>query len=410
MAKKTSKKVVKKPGTKAPRKEAESSAPAAALATPEIKKIRGLLKSKTTDGVTLGLSLLESLGATQADYEAVFTESVIKSILGGWVAESWGAVAKALVPHGTVSDVFQRLAEEKYLKRPRRLADFSGLIHARAPAFLAAWGQGSAAKKPFLDLVDIKSGSFTMGSPANEADRSHDENQVQVRITKPFRMGRTVVTQRQWREVLGTEPWRDDRIEKGDDFPAVYVSWDDAVLFCQTLTDLERETGRLTATQSYRLPTEAEWEYACRAGTVSAYSFGDNPNLLDEHGWHLHNSGGGCQPRLHEVAEKKPNPWGLFDMHGNVYEWCADWYDATLVGGDDPVGPAVTTSFHVLRGGVWCHSASHCRSASRNAKYGPPWSGDHSIGFRVVVVEPSESSVTPDDGSAPGDGAANAGR
>jgi len=373
-------------------KTSASAIPAAALAKPDIKKIQGLLKSKTSDGVTLGLSLLKSLNATHADYEAVFKEAVVKCILGGWVAESWGAVAKALVPHGTVSERFQSLAEEKYLKRPRRLADFSGLIHARPPvaraAFLARWGKAAKPEKPFIDLVDISAGSFTMGSPKNEADRGNDGNHVQVRITKPFRMGRTVVTQAQWRGVMGTEPWRyerswDGRVMKsnqcGADFPAACVSWDDALLFCQTLTGLERETGRLAATKSYRLPTEAEWEYACRAGTTTAYSFGDDANLLGDHGWYGDNSG----YRLHRVAEKEPNPRGLFDMHGNVWEWCADWYDDTLEGGDDPVGPAAGSN-RVYRGGSWIGDASGCRSAYRGA--GDPWrSGGHS-GFRVVVA------------------------
>ena len=377
---------IKRIAKRAAAKTSASAIPAAALAKPDIKKIQGLLKSKTADGVTLGLSLLESLGAMRADYEAVFTEAVIKSILGGWVAESWGAVAKALVPYGAVSDLFQRLAEEKFLKRrPRRLADFSGLIHAGLPvarvAFLTAWGPEARPPKPLIDLVDIPAGSFTMGSPENEADRVVTENQVQVRITKPFRMARTVVTQGQWREVMGTEPWRYESLNKnqcGNDFPAV-CSWDDAMLFCQTLTDLERETGRLTATQSYRLPTEAEWEYACRAGTTTAYPFGDDPDLLDDYGWYSENAGS----RLHAVAEKKPNSWGLFDMHGNVFEWCADWYDAILAGGDDPVGPSAGSD-RVFRGGNWRYIAHFCRSACRVVS--DPWQRDVNRGFRVVVL------------------------
>jgi len=366
-----------------------SDKPASALTKADQTKIRKLLRLKTSDGVTLGLSLLESLGATTADYDAVFTETVIKSVLNGWVAESWGAVAKALVPHGAVSDVFQRLAEERFLKRPGKtgkLRDFSGWSQARAatarPAFLSAWGGASASAKPFIDVVDIPAGSFTMGSPKTEQDRGDNENQVPVRITKPFGIGLTVVTQGQWRAVMGSEPWRHEGLEDdqcGDDFPAVYVSWHDAVLFCETLTGLERETGRLTATQSYRLPTEAEWEYACRAGTTTAYSFGDDPEQLGEYGWFGENSGG----KLHPVAQKKPNPWGLFDMHGNVWEWCADWYDGTLAGGDDPVGRAAGAS-RVLRGGDWSLGASFCRSAYRGLY--DPWLRYGRDAFRVVVL------------------------
>ena len=373
---------------------AESKA-ATALGKTEIKKIQGLLTSKTGDGVTIGLSLLESLGATSVDYETVFTKTVIRSILGSWVAEAWGAVAKAIVPYGAVSELFQKLAEEKFLKRPRRLCDFDGLRHARVPparaAFLTTWDGSLKPEKRFIDLVEIPAGTFMMGSAENEVGRTLDaEDQVTARITKPFRMARTVVTQGQWWEVMGTEPWRYAGLEKhqcGDDFPAVYVSWADAVLFCQMLTDLERETGRLKATQSYRLPTEAEWEYACRAGTTTAYSFGDSPQQLKDHGWYDRNSRG----RLHKVAGKKPNPWGLFDMHGNVWEWCADWYADKLAGGDDPVGPAAecdakhfhdgTRPDHVTRGGEWDDEEYHCRSAFRRD---PRYRSDYG-GFRVVL-------------------------
>ena len=328
----------------------------------EREKIQGLLESKTAEGVTLGLSLLESLEATRADSRAVFTEAVkwaVSPIVNEWLQGGDATRAEYLRYHTAVV----------------------------RSAFLAARGPATEPVKSFIDLADIPAGSFAIGSPENEADRSDNENQVQVRITKPFRMGRTVVTQRQWREVMGTEPWQhyEDLDEDswvadfcGDDFPAVYVSWDDAVLFCQTLTDLEQETGRLAATQSCRLPTEAEWEYACRAGTTTAYSFGDNPDLLGDYGWYYGNSDGGT----HAVAEKNPNPWGLLDMHGNVREWCADWYDATLAGGDDPVGPSAG-SRRVSRGAD-CTFASYCRSAYR---YRPcvPWYRGRSHGFRVVV-------------------------
>ena len=380
----------KKGNTRAATAAPAETVPAAALAKPEIKKIQGLLKSKTAEGVTLGLSLLESIGATQTDYEAVFTEAVIRSTLNSWVAESWGAVAKTLAPHGTVSDLFQKLAEEKYtkklaeqkqFKRLRRPWGFNGLIYTRPPAaregFLTRWGRTAHPVKPFIELADIPAGSFTMGSPKNQVQRNDDEDQVRVRITKPFRMGRSVVTQRQWRDVMGTEPWRESDLANnqcGNDFPAVDINWDAAVLFCQTLTDLERELGRLTGTQSYRLPTEAEWEYACRAGTTTAYSFGNDPNLLGKHGWYGRNS----VDRMHKVAQKKPNPWGLFDMHGNVWEWCADWYADRLTGGDDPMGPA-TGTHRVCRGGGYLFAACYCRSAAREGFF------DYN-GFRVVVT------------------------
>jgi formylglycine-generating enzyme required for sulfatase activity len=361
--------------------------PCPVLAEGEIQKIQGLLKANTADGVTLGLSLLESLTVTTADYETVFTESVIISILDDWIAESWGAVAKALLPHGAVSDTFQKIAEEKFRKRPQRHSMFKGLLHARAPvaraAFLASWSGKARPAKPFLDLVAISAGSFTMGSPKDEAARSDTENQVEVRITKPFKMGQTAVTQSQWRAVMGTEPWRYEKLSKkecGDDLPAVYVSWDDANVFCHTLTGLERETGHLQASQCYRLPTEAEWEYACRANTVTAYSFGNSPASLAEYGWYDSNSDG----KLRAVAKKKPNPWGLFDMHGNVWEWCSDRFADSLLGGVDPTGPSDGPS-RVFRGGFFGFSAPYCRSAFR---FGAGPSGcDATFGFRVVLCD-----------------------
>ncbi len=370
------------PGDGGPANDPQPAANPANLAEAEVKKIQGLLKSKTTDGVMRGLSLLESLNATRADYEAVFTDRVIKAALKTWDTATWGAVSRALLPYEALFGTFQRWAEKAYAYRAARDESFNGLVFALIPAarvgFLAAWGDAADPKKPFIDLVDIPAGSFTMGSPENEADRGDDENQVQVRITKPFRMGQTVVTQGQWRAVMGTEPWLDDLdYDWDDDFPAVYVSRDDAVLFCETLTGLERETGRLTASQSYRLPTEAEWEYTCRAGTTTAYSFGDDPEQLDEYGWYSDNSDG-----LQRVCEKKANPWGLFDMHGNVSEWCAGWYSHALQWGDDPRG-ATSGSARVSRGGAWDYVASGCRSASRDS--------DSALGvycgFRVVVLD-----------------------
>lgn len=363
-----------------------STARAAALGKPEIKKIRSLIRSKTAEGVTLGLSLLESLGATQADYEAVFTETVMRSLLNGWEAESWGAVAKALVPYKAVSKLFHKLVEEKSRQRLKRAIDFECLIHARVPTaraeFLATWGNKGKQKKQFIDLVYVPAGSFVMGSPKSEADRKDNEDQVKVRITKPFAMSRTVVTHAQWRAVMGTELWHyyePDESSCGDDFPVVNVNWFEWIFFCQTLTDLEREAGQLLATQAYQLPTEAQWEYACRAGTTTAYSFGDDPNGLAAHGWYWENSG----RKAHKVAKKKANPWGFFDMHGNVAEWCADWYAAELGGGDDPVGPA-TGDGRVLRGGNWTDGADFCRSARR--EFESPWCPS-TIGARIVRVD-----------------------
>jgi len=254
-----------------------------------------------------------------------------------------------------------------------------------------------------MDFISIPAGSFTMGSPETEEDRGDDEKQVPVTITRAFELGKTVVTQQQWILLMGrsyrnrdwgsevletTPPWGvvevdDDGDEvqgtpEGDNYPAVWVSWDDATEFCAKLTALEHKSGKLSANQTYRLPTEAEWEYACRAGTTTAFSCGDAESSLGDYAWYNKNSGN----ELHEVATKKPNPWGLFDMHGNVSEWCEDWYEESLSGGDDPKGPSAGSN-RVKRGGNHHDEASSCRSAVRSS--GGP-NRNSLYGFRIVRV------------------------
>jgi len=246
-----------------------------------------------------------------------------------------------------------------------------------------------------MELIEIPAGKFTMGSPAGEKDRQPDEEQVAVTLTKSFWLGKTEVTQGQWKQVMGTEPWKGQLLVQADkDCPATYVSFFDAVDFCETLTDLERKAGKLKANEEYRLPTEAQWEYACRAGTTTAFSFG-NESKLNSHVWwgglDLEaaskaeiKAGPGNAAReqyAHKVGLKKPNPWGLYDMHGNVWEWCSDWYGAQLPGGTDPVGPG-GDSFRGLRGGSWRSGPDGCRSAYRG--FVPSYRNDRYLGFRVA--------------------------
>ena len=235
-----------------------------------------------------------------------------------------------------------------------------------------------------LKLVPIPPGRFTMGSPATEKDRGTDEGQVAVTITRPFLIGKTVVTTAQWKGVMKSQPWKGQRcVVAGDDAPAVYVDWHDAVAFCRKLTVQERAGGWLEKGEHYRLPTAAEWEYACRAGTTSAWSFGADPRKLSDYAWHYGNTSDRKEAYAHRVGRKKPNPWGLCDMHGNVYEWCSDWYKSTLAGGENPQGPS-TGTMKVLRGGGWGYDPARCRSADRN-KNDPSFT-DFSGGFRVVLA------------------------
>ena len=206
-----------------------------------------------------------------------------------------------------------------------------------------------------LEMVLIPAGEFLMGSPDSDKDASFQEKpQHRVRITKPFYLGKYKVTQEQWEAVMGSNPSH----FKGPKNPVEQVSWDDCQQFLGKLNaKFAAEGGK------YQLPSEAQWEYACRAGSKTRYSFGDDETRLGDHAWIRKNWGGNTHP----VGEKKPNAWGLYDMHGNVCELCQDWfkdgyYKESPV--DDPMG-AATGLYRVLRGGSWHCPAGHCRSANR---------------------------------------------
>ena len=228
-----------------------------------------------------------------------------------------------------------------------------------------------------MKLVYIPAGSFMMGSDGYEGP------QHQVRISKGFWMGQTEVTQGQYKSVLNAEPWSGRRHAQEDaSNPAVYVNWDDAVAFCRKLSQKEGK--------SYRLPTEAEWEYACRAGTTTRFSFGDDDSLLGDYAWYRGNTVDLGKHDWPPVGQKKPNPWGLYDMHGNVWEWCSDWFDGDYYSDDsyyskspsvDPNGPSSGENRSV-RGGSRNDTESSLRCA-RRVGYGPR-SNLYYVGFRVV--------------------------
>jgi formylglycine-generating enzyme required for sulfatase activity len=220
-----------------------------------------------------------------------------------------------------------------------------------------------------MEFVYIPPGEFMRGSPSGERGRSDDEVRHNVTLTKGFFIQTTPVTQRQWKTVMGNNPSKFK--VNSEECPVESVSWNDVQDFILKLNEQE-------GTDSFRLPTEAEWEYACRAGSDTAYCYGDDPVSLEEYAWYEKNSG----RRTHPVAQKKPNVWGLYDMHGNVYEWCQDWlgeYPAEPV--TNPQGPQ-TGSFRVLRGGSWYYFQGLARCAARY--WDDPYVRDNNIGFRCA--------------------------
>ena len=218
-------------------------------------------------------------------------------------------------------------------------------------------------------FVWIVPGTFVMGSPLSEAGRDSDEAQHTVTLTQGFWLSDHETTQREYLLVMGSiSVW------KGESLPVERVSWDEAVAYCKKLTERERAAGRITAQQAYRLPTEAEWEYAARAGTTGA-RYGE----LNAIGWYNVNSGS----KTHPVSQKAANAWGLHDMIGNVWEWCSDWYGDSPTGCvTDPTGPG-SGSGRVLRGGGWLDVAGYARSAYRRGIV--PGNQTDYLGFRPVL-------------------------
>jgi len=217
-----------------------------------------------------------------------------------------------------------------------------------------------------MEFVLIRPGTFVMGSDANRLD---ERPARPVTLTQPYCLGKYEVTQAQWARVMGSNPSH----FKGPQRPVENVSWDDCQLF---LAALRKRTGR-----RFALPAEAEWEYACRAGTTTEYGWGNDEAALGDHAWYANNAG----LATHPVGQKRPNPWGLHDMHGNVYEWCADWYsEGPYSSGEatDPRGPRAGQR-RILRGGAWIFVSANLRSADRG--FSPPDYRSNEYGLRCVL-------------------------
>ena len=224
-------------------------------------------------------------------------------------------------------------------------------------------------------LVLIHAGSFSMGSPEGETGRQGDEPLHEETFGKSFYLGVYETTQDEFEKVMGNNPSR----FRGPKNPVEHLSWEVAVLYCDKLSQLPEEKA---AGRAYRLPTESEWEYACRAISTTSYCSGETEDELATYAWFSENSG----MRTHPVGEKAANRWGLYDMHGNVWEWCQDVYKRLPSDeASDPQGKMAGTS-RVFRGGGWIHDVIYCRSALRMRKY-PSYHHDY-IGFRVAMSLP----------------------
>jgi formylglycine-generating enzyme required for sulfatase activity len=263
-------------------------------------------------------------------------------------------------------------------------------------AIVSVMAQSQLRTQGFPDeFVLIKGGIFTMGSPTGEPERGTDEIQHRVTVSD-FYIAKSPVTQREWAALMGNNPSE----FKGDNLPMENITWFDAVRFCNARSAREGLTSAYTingetvtwnrTANGYRLPTEAEWEYACRAGTTTPFNVGNNitdaqANFYNNYGYNNNSSGrvtGGYRGETSPANSFQANSWGLFDMHGNVADWCWDWYGE--YGTSEQTNPAgvATGTLRVNRGGGWNDFPKHIRSAYRAAT--PPGNGSFNIGFRLV--------------------------
>ncbi len=274
--------------------------------------------------------------------------------------------------YGAISATGGNLGQGNFLDA----ADFGvGVVSAEPNA-----AGDTETNKVGMEFKLIPAGKFMMGSPDTEQGREDDEVRHEVTITRDYYIGITEVTQSQWQQIMGTIPWAGQKsVEEGKDNAASYISWNDAGEFCRNLSAQEGRT--------YRLPTEAEWEYACRGGTTTTYSFGDDASQLEQYAWHFDSKPNYAS----QVKQKSPNALGLYDMHGNVSEHCQDRYLAYPQGSvTDPAGPS-SGSVRVNRGGSYLNKAPIVRSAYRGA-IADLAKRQSQIGLRVVLVPESDFS------------------
>lgn len=338
--------------------------------SPDIEKIAGMCLQK--DGAKRYANAAELAGELDSCLRSgrglcsrPSNAQARRRLLSQWASNHWRAVSIALLT-GAFAVM---LAVGVVISRPPRSQTMTNSLG--------------------MAFVRLPRGEFAVADGDSIATPEDPRMPRCVRITQPFWIGQYEVTQAQWKSLMGTSPWLDKRaVVAASDAPAVCVSWSDAVAFCRLLTARERAAGTLAKDEEYRLPTEAEWEYACRAGSKSAYSFGDDASLLDDHAWFQQNSADIGRPYARPVGTRQPNAWGLYDMHGNVWEWVLDAYAPNLPRGDDPLCLA-RTERRVLRGGSWFTPAAEVKASYRHSS--PNENADNrfrnmgDLGYRVVI-------------------------
>lgn len=324
-------------------------------------------------------------------------------------AESSVHVAATFVPPDEIRLTWPTTPGKSYQVSSATAVPGEWTVHATDPAALVATGEELSVSvasdeavrffrvvvvaekpQPAPGMVWIPPGTFMMGSPDSEPGAYGEEwPRTQVTLTRGFWLGRHEVTQREYLELMGANPSR----FTGDlDRPVEQVSWLNATAYTQQLTLREQAAGRLPEGWRYQLPSEAQWEYACRAGTTTRFSFGDALGCtvfcgscaeVDPHVVWCGSNDGQTAP----VGSRLPNPWGLYDMHGNVGEWCADWFEYGYAGGSvtDPKGAAEATGFRVIRGNGWTTDVQNLRSASRGRNF--PTKTHWTLGFRLALAQ-----------------------
>ena len=318
-------------------------------------KLRKMLRNKTADNILLAVQLINSAEATNDDINDVFSSSVISLLVNTRDWTVWHAIAPVLRSCPNLMQEFSDLIKRRQRDWDDRGNQKSLVFVLSKPEDPITEPEQALTNSIGMKFLLVESGEFVMGEP----DRSWGENQEHlVRVTHPFHLGMLQVTQQQYDIVMDDNP----SLYRGPTLPVEHLTWLQASTFAEQLSEL---TAEKSAGRCYRLPTEAEWEFACRAGTTTDFSFGSSLFHYQAN-FSVNESQLSAQPTC-PVGSFEPNTWGFYDMHGNVWEWCSDWFDDQYFGNsptNDPTGPDKGTH-HVLRGGAASNAYYECSSYMR---------------------------------------------